>query len=103
MSAGLSATPWRASAKMTTRILRLIRGREAQLVINTITGGTGRVREGIEIYDGFQIRRAAVESGIPCLTSLDTARALVEALRDEGGYEVLPYTEYRGHEDHVTR
>jgi len=75
--------------------LRLIRGREVQLVINTITGGTGRMREGIEIYDGFQIRRAAVESGIPCLTSLDTARALVEALRSGSGYDVLPYTEYR--------
>jgi len=30
--------------------------------------------------DGFQIRRAAVEHGIPCLTSLDTARALLEVI-----------------------
>ena len=34
----------------------------------------------MEILDGFEIRRAAVETGIPCLTSLDTARAVVEAL-----------------------
>jgi len=29
--------------------------------------------------DGFEIRRAAVERRIPCLTSLDTAVALVES------------------------
>jgi carbamoyl-phosphate synthase large subunit len=76
-------------------ILRLIRSRQVALVVNTITGGTGRTREGVEIYDGFQIRRAAVESGVPCLTSLDTARALVETLRDDGAYDVRPYVEYR--------
>jgi carbamoyl-phosphate synthase large subunit len=103
--AGLSAEPVARISASDQTILRLIRGREVQLVINTITGGTGRTREGIEIYDGFQIRRAAVESGIPCLTSLDTARALVESLRVEGGYEVLPYTEYRRgpDQDHGTR
>jgi carbamoyl-phosphate synthase large subunit len=76
-------------------ILRLIRSRQVALVVNTITGGTRRTREGVEIYDGFQIRRAAVESGLPCLTSLDTARALVEMLRDDGAYDVRPYVEYR--------
>jgi carbamoylphosphate synthase large subunit len=93
--AGLHAEPVARISERDDTILRLIRGREVQMVVNTITGGTGRVREGIEIYDGFQIRRAAVESGVPCLTSLDTARALVEALRVEGGYNVLPYTAYR--------
>jgi carbamoyl-phosphate synthase large subunit len=76
-------------------ILRLIRSRQVALVVNTITGGTGRTGEGVEIADGFQIRRAAVESGVPCLTSLDTARALVETLRDDGAYDVRPYVEYR--------
>jgi carbamoyl-phosphate synthase large subunit len=75
-------------------ILRLIRARQVALVVNTITGGTGRTREGVEIYDGFQIRRAAVESGVPCLTSLDTARALVETLCDDA-FDVRPYVEYR--------
>jgi carbamoyl-phosphate synthase large subunit len=73
----------------------LIRSRTIHLVVNTITGGRGPIREGIEIQDGFQIRRAAVEAGIPCLTSLDTARAVVEALRDTGAYSVLPVGEYR--------
>jgi len=31
--------------------------------------------------DGLKIRRAAVEHGVPCLTSLDTANALLTALR----------------------
>jgi carbamoyl-phosphate synthase large subunit len=79
-----------------SHIIRLIRTRKVQLVINTITGGTGKVREGIEIQDGFRIRRAAVETGIPCLTSLDTARAVVETLNDAASYEVLPFASYRG-------
>ena len=35
--------------------------------------------------DNFRIRRAAVEASIACLTSLDTAAALVTALRSEPG------------------
>ena len=77
------------------RILQLIRSREVQLVINTISGRTEQIRTGVEIQDGFRIRRAAVESGIPCLTSLDTARAVVEALHDASGYQVLPLSAYR--------
>ncbi len=30
--------------------------------------------------DGFKIRRRAVETQVPCLTSLDTARAVLECL-----------------------
>ena len=44
-------------------------------VINTPEGRfTGTLR------DGFYIRRAATEKRIPCFTSIDTARAAVEAL-----------------------
>ena len=32
------------------------------------------------ITDGFLIRREAVENNIPCLTSLDTARAVYKVL-----------------------
>jgi carbamoyl-phosphate synthase large subunit len=78
-----------------TTVPALIRGRRIQLVITTITGGRGPIRHGIEIQDGFQIRRAAVEAGIPCLTSLDTARAVVETLHDASGYSVLPVGTYR--------
>jgi carbamoyl-phosphate synthase large subunit len=49
-----------------------------------------------EVLDGFQIRRAAVERGIPCVTSIDTARAIVEATsKSSGAYAVEPLPEYR--------
>ncbi|HEX5165717.1 MAG TPA: carbamoyl-phosphate synthase large subunit, partial [Thermomicrobiales bacterium] len=49
-----------------------------------------------EVLDGFQIRRAAVEKGIPCITSIDTARAVVEAMRQStGAYSVQPLPSYR--------
>ncbi|MBI4296679.1 MAG: carbamoyl-phosphate synthase large subunit, partial [Chloroflexi bacterium] len=59
-------------------------------VINTITGGR------VPLRDGFQIRRAAVERRIPCYTSLDTARAAVEALANGGQtYNAQPLPDYR--------
>lgn len=55
-------------------ILDVIRQGGAQVVINTLTKG-----KEIE-SDGFRIRREAVENGIPCLTSLDTAKAMLLVL-----------------------
>ncbi|WP_066638817.1 carbamoyl-phosphate synthase large subunit [Desulfolucanica intricata] len=55
-------------------IVDLIRQNKINLVINTLTKGKAPER------DGFRIRRAAVEYGVPCLTSLDTARAIAEVL-----------------------
>lgn len=51
-----------------------IRKQKIQYVVNTTTHG--RVQQS----DGFAIRRAAVEHGIPCFTSLDTAAALLQVL-----------------------
>ncbi|MDP4127187.1 MAG: carbamoyl-phosphate synthase large subunit [Bacillota bacterium] len=51
-----------------------IRKQKIQYVVNTTTHG--RIQES----DGFAIRRAAVEHGIPCFTSLDTAAALLHVL-----------------------
>lgn len=48
---------------------------QIQLAIITPTRGKLQTRE------GFQIRRAAVEYGVPCLTSLDTARTLLKVLQ----------------------
>jgi carbamoyl-phosphate synthase large subunit len=49
-----------------------------------------------EVLDGFQIRRAAVEKGIPCITSIDTARAVVQAMRlSAGAYSIQPLPMYR--------
>ncbi|GER65548.1 carbamoyl-phosphate synthase pyrimidine-specific large chain [Weizmannia acidilactici] len=55
-------------------VLDSIQKGEVQFVLNTITKGQQYER------DGFQIRRQAVESGIPCLTSLDTAAAILSIL-----------------------
>ncbi len=48
------------------------------------------------MYDGFEIRRAATEKRIPCFTSLDTARAAVEALLNGSQiYSAQPLPDYR--------
>ncbi len=49
-----------------------------------------------EVLDGFQIRRAAVERGIPCITSIDTARAIVEAMvKASDAFTIQPLGDYR--------
>jgi carbamoyl-phosphate synthase large subunit len=55
-------------------ILDVIRQGKAQVVINTLT--KGKQPES----DGFRIRRESVENGIPCLTSLDTAKAMLQVI-----------------------
>ena len=52
-------------------------------VINTPTKGKESNR------DGFKIRRTAVECKIPCFTSLDTVKALYEAIERETKEEEL--------------
>ncbi len=62
-------------------VLDVIRHREVQFVINTFTE-VGKTR----ITDGFLIRRESVENNIPCLTSLDTARAVLSVLQSRNFY-----------------
>lgn len=52
-------------------LLDVIKNGEAQFVINTLTKGKQPER------DGFRIRRESVENGVACLTSLDTAEAIL--------------------------
>ncbi|MCI1952667.1 MAG: carbamoyl-phosphate synthase large subunit [Clostridiales bacterium] len=56
-------------------IINLIMSGKIDLVINTPSKGMQHDR------DGFLIRRNAVEAGIPCLTSLDTANAFLTCAR----------------------
>ena len=49
-------------------------GHKIDLVIDTPTQGRDKSR------DGFLIRRTAIETGVNCLTSLDTADALLKSL-----------------------
>ncbi len=67
-------------------IIDLIQSGKIGLIINTPTKGRKPDR------DGFKIRRKAVEISIPCLTSLDTANAILKCLKlgkTEGELEVL--------------
>mgnify|MGYP002147956824 CR=1 FL=1 len=92
---GLAAQAVRRISDGGSRIPELIRGRHVALAINTITGGNERIRESGELHDGMLIRRSAVESGVPCFTSLDTARVVVELLAAPAEYELRPVGEYR--------
>jgi len=51
-------------------------GHEIDLVIDTPTQGRDKSR------DGFLIRRTSIENGVTCLTSLDTANALLTSLEN---------------------
>ena len=77
---GVAATPVKKISEGTQNIIDLIRSGEIHLVLNTLSPEKNPERE------GARIRRASVELAIPCLTSLDTARALLLALssRREG-------------------
>lgn len=55
-------------------LLDVIQNGDTQIVINTLTKGKQPQR------DGFRIRRESVENGIPCLTSLDTAEAMLRVI-----------------------
>ncbi len=55
-------------------LLHALRGRECDLLINTISRGRN-----VE-SDGFKMRRVAAERGICCLTSLDTVDALLRTM-----------------------
>jgi carbamoyl-phosphate synthase large subunit len=71
-------------------VVDVINDGTVQGVVNTITGGR------IPLKDGFNIRRAAVEKRIPCFTSLDTARAVAEALTAGiHTYSAQPLPDYR--------
>jgi carbamoyl-phosphate synthase large subunit len=64
-------------------LLELIHGGRVDVIVNTISKDKRIERE------GAQIRRASVERGVPCLTSLDTARALLIALRARRDGDVM--------------
>ena len=56
-------------------LMDLLLGHEIDLVIDI-------PKQGEHSHDGFLIRRTSIETGVTCLTSLDTANALLTALED---------------------
>ena len=72
--AGVHAKPINKLEEPSPNLLDLILDDKIDLVIDTPSQGVGRSR------DGFLIRRYAIETGVTCLTSLDTADALLTSL-----------------------
>ncbi len=60
----------------TDSIINLIQSGKLSFIINTPTKGKQSNR------DGFKIRRLAVECKVPCFTSLDTVKALYDAIKN---------------------
>ncbi|MBR5535994.1 MAG: carbamoyl-phosphate synthase large subunit [Clostridia bacterium] len=79
---GVSAKKVNKIAEGAPDILDFISGGGCDLVINTPTKGRVHNR------DGFKIRRTSVERSIPCLTSLDTAKALLNSIEQKETGEV---------------
>jgi len=66
-------------------VLSTIESGHVQFVINTLNSGK-KTRS-----DGFLIRRQSVEHGIPCLTNLDTANAILNVI-DSTTFSAKPMT-----------
>ena len=79
-------------------VVDVIRSGQVHLVVNTVSssGPVASNGGGAPLRDGYEIRRASVERRIPCLTSLDTAQALVTSLEHTAvnDLEVRPLPEY---------
>ncbi|MBO4998693.1 MAG: carbamoyl-phosphate synthase large subunit [Lachnospira sp.] len=71
---GVDAEPINKIEQSSPTLLDLILQHDIDLVIDTPNQGIDKSR------DGFLIRRHAIETGVTCLTSLDTAAALLTSL-----------------------
>lgn len=71
---GVPAIKVKKVSEESPNVMDLLLGHEIDLVIDTPTQGRDKSR------DGFLIRRVSIETGVTCLTSLDTANALVTSL-----------------------
>jgi carbamoyl-phosphate synthase large subunit len=88
---GIDAQRVRKIHEGSPNIADLIQSGKIDLLVNTISKDSGPARE------GDRIRRTSVEYDVPCLTSLDTTRALLVALsahKDRGGFEVRSLDAY---------
>ena len=75
--AGVKARKVNKISQESPTVMDLILGHRIDLVIDTPTQGRDKSR------DGFLIRRTSIETGVNCLTSLDTARALATSLENK--------------------
>ncbi|CDE46018.1 carbamoyl-phosphate synthase large chain [Clostridium sp. CAG:411] len=73
---GVTATPVNRIDQESPTLMDLLLGHQIDLVIDTPTRDDKN-------RDGFIIRRTAIETGVNCLTALDTARALITSLETQ--------------------
>ena len=74
--AGVKARKVNKISQESPTVMDLILGHRIDLVIDTPTQGRDKSR------DGFLIRRTSIETGVNCITAMDTARALVTSLEN---------------------
>ena len=70
-------------SEQSPNIADLIDKKQIDFIINTPTKGKKSLME------GFKIRRKAVEKGIPCFTSLDTAKAICSVLKSDNEFNKI--------------
>ncbi len=91
MNIPIEGVPTKYSEEGSNNTVDLIKDGTIQAVVNTMSG------QRTPLSDGFEIRRAATESGIPCYTSLDTFRVAADAVTDtqsRADYNIRPLSEY---------
>ena len=81
---GVNALRVNKISQESPNVMDLILGHKIDLVIDTPTQGNGD-----KTRDGFLIRRNAIETGVYCITAMDTANALVRFLETAHG-ELTP-------------
>ena len=81
---GVNALRVNKISQESPNVMDLILGHKIDLVIDTPTQGNGD-----KTRDGFLIRRNAIETGVYCITALDTANALARSLETAHG-ELTP-------------
>ena len=74
---GVLAIPINKIEQEAPTLMDLLLEHQIDLVIDTPSNGLEKSK------DGFLIRRVSIETGVTCLTSLDTANALLTSLESE--------------------
>ena len=73
-------------------MIRVIKNGEVSMVINTPT--RGKLRDRL----GFVLRRTTMEFNVPCITSMDTLKALLSVMMADDIIEHnIPLSEYRNY------
>jgi carbamoyl-phosphate synthase large subunit len=88
---GIPATELKKVGEGSPNVVDWIENGDVDLVVNTPTGSGAR-------SDGWQIRRAAIARGVPCLTTLSGGLAAARAIAAarQGAAEVLSLQEIHG-------